>query len=62
VIGSAQVRRGAAFLQHGSILLDGSAETVNATTLRQVLGRPVTFDEVTTAIVAAWDLAPLSAP
>jgi hypothetical protein len=35
---------------------------VNATTLRQVLGRPVTFDEVTTAIVAAWDLAPLSAP
>jgi len=62
LIGSAQVRRGAAFLQHGSILLDGSAETVNATTLRQVLGRPVTFDEVTTAIVAAWDLAPLSAP
>jgi lipoyl(octanoyl) transferase len=62
VIGSAQVRRGAAFLQHGSILLDGSAATVNATTLRQVLGRPVTFDEVTTAIVAAWDLAPLTTP
>jgi len=57
VIGSAQVRRGPAFLQHGSILLDGAPETVNATTLRQVLGRPVTFDEVTTAIVAAWDLA-----
>src|SRR6266540_3038452 len=31
VVGSAQVRRGAAFLQHGSILLDGSDETVNAT-------------------------------
>ncbi len=61
VIGSAQVRRGAAFLQHGSILLDGSPETVNATTLRQVLGRPVTFEEVTTAIVAAWDLAPQTA-
>ena len=61
VIGSAQVRRGAAFLQHGSILLDGSPETVNATTLRRVLGRPVTFEEVTTAIIAAWavwDLAP----
>ena len=69
VIGSAQVRRGAAFLQHGSILLDGSNDTPNATTLRQVLGRPVTFEEVTAAIVAAWgeplgsdaDLAPLAA-
>jgi lipoate-protein ligase A len=69
VIGSAQVRRGTAFLQHGSILLDGSKEVVNATTLRQVLGRPVTFEEVTAAIVAAWgeplgsdaDLAPLAA-
>jgi lipoate-protein ligase A len=61
VIGSAQVRRGTAFLQHGSILLDGSKEMVNATTLRQVLGRPVTFAEVTAAIAAAWaDLAPLA--
>jgi lipoate-protein ligase A len=54
VIGSAQVRRGAAFLQHGSILLDGSQQTANATTLREVLGRTVTFEEVTAAIVAAW--------
>jgi lipoate-protein ligase A len=54
VIGSAQVRRGAAFLQHGSILLDGPQEMLNATTLRHVLGRPVTFEEVTAAIVAAW--------
>jgi len=69
LIGSAQVRRGAAFLQHGSILLDGSNDTPNATTLRQVLGRSVTFEEVTAAIVAAWgeplrsaaDLAPLAA-
>ena len=67
VIGSAQVRRGAAFLQHGSILLDGSNDTPNATTLRHVLGRPVSFEEVTAAIVAAWgesfaqDLAPLAA-
>jgi lipoate-protein ligase A len=69
VIGSAQVRRGAAFLQHGSILLDGSDEMANATTLRHVLGRPVTFEEVATAIVRAWGepltdaaLAPLTAP
>ena len=61
VIGSAQVRRGAAFLQHGSILLDGAPETMNATTLRQVLGRPVTFEEVSTAVVSAWDLAPQTA-
>jgi len=61
VIGSAQVRRGAAFLQHGSILLDGSPETVNATALRQVLGRPVTVEEGTTAMVAAWELAPQTA-
>ena len=54
LIGSAQVRRGAAFLQHGSILLDGSNDTPNATTLRQVLGRRVTFEEVAAAIVAAW--------
>lgn len=54
VIGSAQVRRGTAFLQHGSILLDGSDEVANATTLRHVLGRAVTFDEVAAAIVAVW--------
>jgi lipoate-protein ligase A len=66
LIGSAQVRRGSAFLQHGSILLDGSQDLVNAvsarpsaggraTTLTAVLGRPVTFGEVTRAIVATWD-------
>ena len=65
LVGSAQVRRGAAFLQHGSILLDGSQAIVNdvsrergsgsgETTLRQALGRPVTFAEVTAAIVATW--------
>jgi len=61
VIGSAQVRRRDAFLQHGSILLDGSPDVVNATTLRDVLGRPVTFEEVADAIATAWDLAPLAA-
>lgn len=65
VVGSAQVRRGAAFLQHGSILLDGSQDVVaqvsrlpdagsRATTLADALGRPVSFDEVATAIVGAW--------
>lgn len=74
VIGSAQVRRGRAFLQHGSILLDGSQDVVtdvsrergagsSATNLSAVLGRPVSFDEVAAAIVSGWgaELAP-SAP
>lgn len=51
LVGSAQVRRGAAFLQHGSILLDGS----QGTTLRAALGRVVTFEEVTAAIIENWD-------
>ena len=59
LVGSAQVRRGDAFLQHGSILLDGSQEPVSgpseATTLRAVLGRAVSFDEVTAAIIEKWD-------
>jgi len=66
LVGSAQLRDGAAFLQHGSILLDGSQEMVRRvsreqgagsgeTTLSTVLGRPVSFDEVAAAIVAAWD-------
>jgi lipoate-protein ligase A len=65
VIGSAQVRHGSALLQHGSILLDGSQEIVREVsrqpsaisgeaTLRETLGRPVTFEEVADAIVAAW--------
>jgi lipoate-protein ligase A len=62
LVGSAQVRRREAFLQHGSILLDGP-ETENATALRHTLGRVVSFEEVTEAIVAAWPahLAPLAA-
>lgn len=66
VIGSAQVRRGSAFLQHGSILLDGSQDVINAvslqpaavsaaTSLTAVLARPVGFAEVAEAILAAWD-------
>jgi lipoate-protein ligase A len=59
LVGSAQVRRGPAFLQHGSILLDGSQERVGGgtgdTTLRAVLGRTVSFEEVTAAIIENWD-------
>ena len=75
VIGSAQVRHGTALLQHGSILLEGSQEIVREvsrhpsaisgeTTLREALGRPVTFAEVAEAIVGTWDtpLRPTARP
>lgn len=66
LVGSAQVRHGSAFLQHGSMLLDGSQQIVetvsrraspngSATTLSAILGRPVGFDEVASAIAAAWE-------
>lgn len=66
LVGSAQLREGAALLQHGSILLDGSQEMIGRvsrergagsreTTLSAVLGRAVSFDEVVAAIVATWD-------
>ena len=62
LVGSAQVRRGDAFLQHGSILLAGSQQKVAAatgeTTLDAVLGRAVTVDEITTAIIENWDATP----
>jgi lipoate-protein ligase A len=72
VIGSAQVRRGGALLQHGSILLDGSQDIVRAvsrepspvrgeTTLREALGRPVCFEEVTAAIIRQWGDSVVSA-
>lgn len=65
VVGSAQVRRGRAFLQHGSILLDGSQDLIGAisyqpspvsqsATLSEALGRPVRFDEVVNAIQCSW--------
>ena len=67
VIGSAQVRRGTAFLQHGSILLNGSQDKIQAvsrqptaisgaTTLSGILGRPIGFDDVAQAVAAAWDV------
>jgi lipoate-protein ligase A len=75
LVGSAQVRRGKAFLQHGSILLDGSQEIVRAvsrrpagvggeTTLATLLGRPVSFEELSAAIIATWgeSLSPSARP
>jgi lipoate-protein ligase A len=65
LVGSAQVREGRAFLQHGSILLAGSQEMLRVvsrergagsgeTTLAAVLGRPVSFEEVADAVAGAW--------
>jgi len=61
LVGSAQVRKRDAFLQHGSILLDGTQPSSQngETTLRAVLKRPVSFDEVAAAIIGTWsDLRP----
>ena len=55
LVGSAQVRRGDAFLQHGSILLKGAQPGAGGeTTLAAILGRSVTFDEVVQAILSTW--------
>jgi lipoate-protein ligase A len=58
LVGSAQVRKRDAFLQHGSILLSGSQRIVaggtEETTLARVLGREVAFAEAAAAIVAHW--------
>ena len=73
VVGSAQVSSGAAFLQHGSILLDGSQELVRSvtrgpvpaggeTTLSNLAKRAVSFDEVADAIVSSWAPPPVPAP
>ena len=64
VIGSAQLREGSAFLQHGSILLAGSQEQVSRLTLgtappdgsvslETVRGGPVPFEELATAVAKA---------
>ncbi len=55
LVGSAQVRRGEAFLQHGSILLDGTQPGGGAeTTMASALGRSVCFDELAGAIIVTW--------
>lgn len=70
LMGSAQLREGNAFLQHGSLLLDDCQDVISdvildgapppqATSLNQCLGRAVEFDEVVKTIVAFveanWD-------
>ena len=63
LVGSAQVRRSNAFLQHGSILLAGSQDIVRAVsrrpaapggeiTLSEVLERPVRFEEIADVIAS----------
>jgi lipoate-protein ligase A len=64
LVGSAQRRQGGAFLQHGSILLDADPTRLRAvfprlgeplatvTTLAEVLGRSVGFDETVAAVAA----------
>jgi lipoyl(octanoyl) transferase len=60
LVGSAQVRKREAFLQHGSILLEGAQPSGGAeTTLARALGRSVSFDEVAAVIIAAWGDSPL---
>jgi lipoate-protein ligase A len=66
VIGSAQLRRKRAFLQHGSILLRSDTERIRSALgapvrgegfgdLERLLRRPVPAHEVDEAIVAAWE-------
>ncbi|HSB53669.1 MAG TPA: lipoate--protein ligase family protein [Gemmatimonadales bacterium] len=63
LVGSAQVRQGSAFLQHGSILLAddqemvarvtrGEAPASDEITLSEALGREVTFSEAADAVTA----------
>lgn len=63
--GSAQLRQGGAFLQHGSLLLEddqslvadvsvGPVPAAREITLREALGRPVDFAEAAAAVAAAF--------
>jgi lipoate-protein ligase A len=56
LVGSAQVRRGDAFLQHGSILLEGTQPggAGGGTTVAAALGRPLSFGVVAAAIIRTW--------
>ena len=72
VVGSAQLRQGEAFLQHGSMLIEDDQSIVNGlslvrgppggeTPLATLLGRTVPFDEVASAIAGTAEglLGPL---
>lgn len=54
LIGSAQHRRGQAFLQHGSIPLKDDGQVARATSLTRLLGREITRGELLTAIIDAF--------
>ena len=56
LVGSAQIRRGDAFLQHGSILLDGRQPfpAGGETTVVAALGRSVSFEQVVAAVSETW--------
>lgn len=73
LVGSAQVRRGAAFLQHGSILIAAEQDVVSAVTLGNAaapsdsgladrIGARAVFDSVAAAVGAAaerrWSIGP----
>ncbi|MEZ4412221.1 MAG: hypothetical protein R2910_04460 [Gemmatimonadales bacterium] len=69
VVGSAQLREGGAFLQHGSILLDGSQQLVSDVTLGSpppdgsvalstARDAPVRFEEVASAVAQAAGMWP----
>jgi lipoate-protein ligase A len=64
LVGSAQLRQNGAFLQHGSLLLDGSQQLVRevargesaepqATTLAAAASRPISFAEAADAVIGA---------
>ena len=67
LVGSAQRRQGAAFLQHGAVLLGVDAPRLRRlfpttrdplatlTTLEEILGRRPAFDEVADALAAAFE-------
>jgi len=69
VVGSAQLREGGAFLQHGSILLDGSQQLVSDVTLGSpppdgsvalstIRGAAVHFEEVASAVAKSAQVWP----
>jgi lipoate-protein ligase A len=70
LVGSAQLRQGDAFLQHGSILLEGTQEIVtrmsrvpasegSESSLREALGRRVSFEEIADAIMEESGAEPI---
>ena len=65
LVGSAQLRQGSAFLQHGSLLLEGDQAVVaeitlgaapagGEITLREAAGRPIGFEEAAEAVTEAF--------